>query len=108
MTIRKFPFLACCLALSASFMLHQLHSDSQALDKLRLEARAGDIDSIRELANSTVFLWPYERCAYQLWLARHDVSELIPIEAIPYCVKAILPDGHYIVKQYYETLPGPF
>ncbi len=107
MTKRKFPFLACFFALAASYMLHQLHSESEELEQLRLGARAGNIASIRDLAKTTSFLWPYERCAYQLWLDRLDAGELIPIERIHYCTRAILPEGHHIVQHYYEALPSP-
>ena len=107
MTKPKFPYIACCFALCASCMLYQLQFESAELEQLRTSARAGNFDSIRALSNTTSFLWPYERCAYYLWLARQDANEPTPIERIPYCTKTVLPEGFYIVQQYFETLPSP-
>lgn len=102
--MRPLTILYTVILLASIELAWRYHQDAMAIDRWRQAALEGRASAMQSLRDTSIFIFPWERCAWALILAELDHGQPVPMNHVPICRQMIRPEGEKLLLEYTNQL----
>ena len=102
--MRPFTILYITIFLACTVHVWRYHQNMTAIEKWRLAALDGSTSAMQSLRDTTIFILPWEQCAWGWILAERDTGQRLAMSDVPVCRQMIKPEGESLMLDYKTRL----
>lgn len=94
------------ISLMLAITVHALRyrQEVTAIEQWRQKALQGSASAMQALRDTSIFIIPWERCAWGWILAELDTDQPVPMDTVPVYRQSIRPEGESIMLDYKARL----